>query len=57
LQVMRDGRSVTVEVTSDGVGLVERRGGALLAAAAAKLGLTGADVAAAGRLEAASPWA
>src|SRR4051812_33070732 len=37
---MRDGRSVTVEVTADGAGLVSRAGSALLAQAADKLGLT-----------------
>jgi len=40
LKVMRDGRSVTVEVTSDGAGLVSHAGSALLAQAADKLGLT-----------------
>ncbi len=42
MKVMRDGRPVTVEVTSDGAGLVSHAGSALLAAAAEKLGLTGA---------------
>jgi len=42
LKVMRDGRSVTVEVTSDGAGLVSHAGSALLAQTADKLGLTGA---------------
>src|SRR3954447_7219295 len=37
---MRDGRPVTVEVTSDGAGLVSRAGSALLAQLADKLGLT-----------------
>jgi Transposase DDE domain group 1 len=40
LKVMRDGRSVTVEVTADGAGLVSHAGSALLARAADKLGLT-----------------
>jgi Transposase DDE domain group 1 len=40
LKVMRDGRSVTVEVTADGAGLVSRAGSALLARVADKLGLT-----------------
>jgi DDE family transposase len=40
LKVMRDGRSVTVEVTADGVGLVSHAGSALLAQVADKLGLT-----------------
>jgi hypothetical protein len=40
LKVMRDGRSVTVEVTADGAGLVSHAGSALLAQAADKLGLT-----------------
>src|ERR687896_2379500 len=39
---MRDGRSVTVEVTADGAGLVSHAGSALLARVADKLGLTGA---------------
>jgi hypothetical protein len=39
---MRDGRSVTVEVTSDGAGLVSRAGSALLAGVADRLGLTNA---------------
>jgi hypothetical protein len=42
LKVMRDGRTVTVEVTADGAGLVSRAGSALLAQVADKLGLTGA---------------
>jgi len=42
LKVMRDGRPVTVEVTSDGAGLVSRAGTALLAQVAEKLGLTNA---------------
>jgi len=37
---MRDGRSVTVEVTADGVGLVSRVGGALLGQVADRVGLT-----------------
>src|SRR5436190_10949082 len=37
---MRDGRSVTVEVTADGAGLVSRAGSALLAQVADTLGLT-----------------
>ncbi len=40
MKVMRDGRPVTVEVTSDGAGLVSHAGSALLAQAADKLGLT-----------------
>jgi len=40
LKVMRDGRSVTVEVTADGAGLVSHAGSALLAQVADKLGLT-----------------
>jgi hypothetical protein len=40
LKVMRDGRPVTVEVTSDGAGLVSRAGSALLVGVADKLGLT-----------------
>jgi hypothetical protein len=40
LKVMRDGRSVTVEVTADGAGLVSHAGTALLAQVADKLGLT-----------------
>ena len=40
LRVMRDGRSVTVEVTADGAGLVSHAGSALLAQVADKLGLT-----------------
>jgi hypothetical protein len=40
LKVMRDGRSVTVEVTSDGAGLVSHAGSALLGQVADKLGLT-----------------
>jgi len=38
--VMRDGRPVTVEVTSDGAGLVSRAGSALVAQVADKVGLT-----------------
>src|SRR5450755_4399574 len=37
---MRDGRSVTVEVTSDGAGLVSHAGSVLFAQVADKLGLT-----------------
>jgi hypothetical protein len=40
LRVIRDGRSVTVDVTSDGAGLVSHAGTALLAAVAGELGLT-----------------
>lgn len=40
MKVMRDGRPVTVEVTSDGAGLVSHAGSALLAQTADKLGLT-----------------
>jgi hypothetical protein len=40
LRVQRDGRNVTVEVTSDGEGLVSHAGSALLAAVADKSGLT-----------------
>jgi len=40
LKVMRDGRSVTVDVTADGAGLVSHAGTALLAQVADKLGLT-----------------
>jgi Transposase DDE domain group 1 len=40
LQVMRDGRQITVEVTSDGAGLVSHAGAALLAQVADKMGLT-----------------
>jgi hypothetical protein len=42
LKVMRNGRPVTVEVTSDGAGLVSHAGSALLAQVADKLGLTSA---------------
>jgi hypothetical protein len=42
LKVMRDGRPVTVEVTSDGAGLVSHAGSALLAQVADKVGLTSA---------------
>ena len=38
--MMRDGRSVTVEVTSDGAGLVSHAGSVLFAQVADKLGLT-----------------
>ena len=40
MKVMRDGRSVTVEVTADGAGLVSHAGSALLGRVADKLGLT-----------------
>lgn len=40
MRVMHDGRSVTVEVTADGAGLVSHAGSALLAQVADKLGLT-----------------
>ena len=40
MKVMRDGRPVTVEVTSDGAGLVSRAGSALVAQVADKVGLT-----------------
>jgi Transposase DDE domain group 1 len=40
LRVMRDGRSVTVEVTADGAGLVSHAGSALLGQVADKVGLT-----------------
>ena len=40
MQVMRDGRRVTVEVTSDGAGLVSHAGSALLAQVADRLDLT-----------------
>jgi DDE family transposase len=40
LKVMRDGRSVTVDVTADGAGLVSHAGSALVAQVADKLGLT-----------------
>ena len=42
MKVMRDGRSVTVEVTSDGAGLVSHAGTALVAQVAEKVGLTSA---------------
>ena len=42
MKVMRDGRPVTVEVTSDGAGLVSHAGAALLGQAADKVGLTSA---------------
>ena len=42
MRVMRDGRPVTVEVTSDGSGLVSHAGTALLGQVADKLGLTSA---------------
>jgi Transposase DDE domain group 1 len=40
LEVTRDGRSVSVEVTTDGTGLVSHAGTALLTQVADKLGLT-----------------
>ncbi len=40
MKVMRDGRSVTVEVSADGAGLVSHAGSALLAQVAGELGLT-----------------
>src|ERR1019366_8090892 len=40
LKWMRDGRPVTVEVTSDGAGLVSHAGTALVAQVADKVGLT-----------------
>jgi len=42
LKVQRDGRNVTVEVRSDGDGVVSRAGSALVALIADKTGLTGA---------------
>ncbi len=42
MRVMRDGRPVTVEVTSDGAGLVSHAGTALVAQVADKVGLTSA---------------
>ena len=42
MKVMRDGRPVTVEVTSDGAGLVSHAGTALLGRVADKVGLTSA---------------
>ena len=42
MQVMRDGRPLTVEVTSDGAGLVSHAGTALIAQVADKVGLTAA---------------
>ncbi len=42
MRVMRDGRSVTVEVTSDGAGLVSHAGSALVAQVAEEVGLTNA---------------
>lgn len=42
MKVMRDGRPVTVEVTSDGAGLVSHAGTALIAQVADKVGLTAA---------------
>ncbi len=42
MKVMRNGRSVTVEVTADGAGLVSHAGTALLGRVADKVGLTGA---------------
>ena len=40
MRVMRDGRPVTVDVTSDGAGLVSHAGSALLAQVADRLGVT-----------------
>ncbi len=40
MRVMRDGRPVTVDVTSDGAGLVSHAGSALLVGVADRLGLT-----------------
>ena len=40
MKVMRNGRSVTVEVTADGTGLVSHAGTALVAQVADKVGLT-----------------
>ena len=40
MRVMRDGRSVTVEVTADGAGLVSHAGSALLGQVADTVGLT-----------------
>ena len=45
---MRDGRLVTVEVTSDGAGLVSHAGSALVAQVAEKVGLTRGVVAGTG---------
>ncbi len=42
MKVMRDGRPVTVEVTSDGAGLVSHAGTALVAQVADRVGLTNA---------------
>jgi hypothetical protein len=42
MKVKRDGRSVTVEVTSDGGGLISHAGSALLSEVARKLGLSNA---------------
>jgi hypothetical protein len=42
LKVMRDKRPVTVEVTSDGAGLVSHAGTALIAQVADRVGLTAA---------------
>jgi hypothetical protein len=42
LRVQRDGRSLTVDVTADGAGLVSHAGASLLAEAADRLGLTDA---------------
>jgi hypothetical protein len=42
LKVIRDGRSITVEVTSDGAGLVSHAGTALVAQVAEEVGLTAA---------------
>lgn len=40
MKVMHDGRSVTVEVTADGAGLVSHAGSALVAQVADKVGFT-----------------
>ena len=53
LKVQRDGRNVTVEVTSDGEGLVSHAGSALLAQIADKSGLTQGAVGAPGGPQAA----
>jgi hypothetical protein len=50
LQVMRDGRRFTVEVSSDGAGLVSHAGSGLLAAVADRVGLTSALTAALAQL-------
>ena len=50
MQVMRDGRRFTVEVSSDGAGLVSHAGSGLLAAVADRVGLTSALTAALAQL-------